>query len=424
MHTYSSRILKFSISLSLLASSALYATNGDMLIGVGTKARGMGGAGIGMSHCAESTLQNPALITCTKGTSISFGGTIFMPDVSAKMGQAPSKDSDADMSVIPGVAISHRINDNWFVGIGMWGTAGMGVDYRDAEQSPRDSGNMHMVSNLQLMQFGTSLAYTTGVFGVAVTPILQYGALDINYQAFDGSNVGDGVAQDFGFGYNLGAYYDFKNGLTLGAVYKSKIDMEYKHQLSRATQPFVDFGIFPHAMSDHLEQPSQIGIGFAYKFDRNAFAFDYKKIKWSDARGYKDFGWEDQDVYALGYQYKAEKWRFRAGYNHASQPIQEAPSGPAVIAPGNYAQAGGNARNLFNLLGFPATAEDHYTLGAGYEFTDHFYVDCAFVYAPKTTTTMNTIVGLNPQTHELYTGPTSVEHSQSSISLQLSYRIY
>jgi len=47
--------------------------------------RGMGGAGIGISHCAESTLQNPALITCTRGTSISFGGSIFMPDISAKM---------------------------------------------------------------------------------------------------------------------------------------------------------------------------------------------------------------------------------------------------------------------------------------------------------------------------------------------------
>ena len=81
----------------------------------------MGGAGIGLSRCAESTLQNPALISCTRGTSISFGGTVFMPHISAKMGQAPSKDSDADMNVIPGVAISQKIDDNWYLGIGMWG---------------------------------------------------------------------------------------------------------------------------------------------------------------------------------------------------------------------------------------------------------------------------------------------------------------
>ncbi len=412
------------LSLSLIVATSLFATNGDILIGVGTKSRGMGGAGIGVSHCAESTLQNPALITCTKGTSISFGGTIFMPDVKANMGQAPSKSSDADMNIIPGVAISHKIDDNWYVGIGMWGTAGMGVDYKKASTSQRDSGNMHMVTNLQLMQFGTSLAYTTGVFGVAVTPILQYGSLDINYRGFDGKNVGDGLAQDLGFGYNLGAYYDLENGLTLGAVYKSKIDMKYDNQLSNATQPFVDFHIFPQAMGNHLEQPSEVGVGMGYELGCHTFAFDYKRIAWSDAKGYKDFGWDDQDVYALGYQLKQDAWRFRLGYNHATSPIKEKQSGPQVIHPGSYAQAGGNALNLFNLLGFPATVEDHYTIGGGYEFSDNFYVDFAYVYAPKKSTTMNTIVGLNPQNGDLYTGPSTVDHSQSSVSMQLSYRFY
>jgi len=423
MNQGSKKLLGTGIMLSLLTSTLLQATNGDNLIGVGTKARGMGGAGIGISHCAESTLQNPALITCTKGTSVSFGGTIFMPDIEANMGSATAYGSDNDLNIIPGVVISHKLNENWYLGIGMWGTAGMGVDYRHATQTPRDSGNMHMVSNLQLMQFGTSLAYTENNFGVAITPLVQYGALDINYQGFDGSNVGDGVAQDIGFGFNLGAYYDLDNGITLGAVYKSKIDMEYKNQLSSATQPFVDFGIFPGAMKDNLEQPAEIGVGIGYKVGQHTFAFDYKKIKWSNAKGYKDFGWEDQNVYALGYQYKQDKWTFRAGYNHSTQPIKQAPSGPAVIHPGSYAQAGGNALNLFNLLGFP-TAEKHYTIGGGYEFTDHIYMDLAYVYAPKTSTTMRTITGMNPATGDLYTGETTVDHTESSLSFQISYRFY
>jgi len=417
--------MKKTILLSMVTTGVLFATNGDNLIGVGVKSRGMGGAGIGVSHCAESTLQNPALITCTKGTSVSFGGTIFMPDIKLKMGMAKEHSSDADMSIIPSVSISQKINENWFLGIGMWGTAGMGVDYRDATQvQGRDSGNMHMVTNLQLMQFGTSLAYRTNNMGIAVTPVLQYGALDINYQGFDGSNVGDGVAQDLGYGFNLGGYYDLDNGVTLGAMYKSKIDMEYKNQLSTATQPFVDAGIFPQAMGDHLEQPAEIGMGIGYEFGQHTLALDAKKIKWSDAKGYKDFGWEDQSVYALGYQFKGDNWRFRAGYNHASHPISEKPSGPAMIKAGSYAQAGGNALNLFNLSGFPATAEDHYTLGGGYEFSKNFYVDVAYVYAPETKTTMKTIVGMNPQNGDLYTGDTTVKHSESSLSLQLSYRFF
>jgi len=64
----------------------------------------------------------------------------------------------ADINIIPSIAISHKLNENWYLGVGMWGTAGMGVDYRDAKTSGMDSGNMNMVTNLQLMQFGTSLA--------------------------------------------------------------------------------------------------------------------------------------------------------------------------------------------------------------------------------------------------------------------------
>ena len=414
--------IKSGIALSLLTSTLLHATNGDTLIAVGAKARGMGGAGIGVSHCAESTLQNPSLITCTQGTSISFGGTVFMPDISADMGPG-AHESEADINVIPSVSIAQRLSENWYLGIGMWGTAGMGVDYRDIPQIPNmDSGNMNMVTNLQLMQFGISAAYKANGLSVALTPILQYGSLDINYKGFDGSNVGDDVSQDFGFGVNLGASYDLGNGLTLGAVYKSKIDMDYGNQLSNATQPFVDFGIFPGAMENNLEQPAEFGVGFGYKIGQHTLAADYRKIKWSDAKGYQDFGWEDQSVIALGYQYNQDNWALRAGFNRASQPISEMPSGPQVISPGNYAQAGGNAINLFNLLGFPATAEKHYTVGASYAFSDTFSMDMAYVYAPETETTMNTIVGLNPMTGDMYTGPSTVYHSESSVSFQLTYK--
>lgn len=425
MKVNSVKLLGKGIVLSLISSTLLHATNGDHLIAVGTKARGMGGAGIAVSHGAESTLHNPALITNVENTEITFGGTLFMPDISAQMSAVAKHASDADMSVIPEVSIGHKLNENWYIGVGMWGTAGMGTDYRDALQTPMDSGNMHMVTNLQLMQFGVSVAYKTGGLSVAVAPVLQYGSLDINYIGFDGSSVGDGVAQDFNFGFNLGATYDFTHrgidGLTLGVVYKSKIDMDYSSQLSNATQPFADFGIFPVAMGNTLEQPAEIGVGIEYKFNQHTFAFDYKQIKWSDAEGYKDFGWEDQDVYAFGYQYEQNNWALRVGYNHASHPITEAPAGPAVIAPGNYAQAGGNALNLFNLLGFPATQEDHYTIGGTYAFNDSFALDLAYVYAPETITTMNTIVGLDPMTGDIYTGPSSVEHSENSTSLQLTY---
>ena len=208
------------IAAMFLGTTALFATNGDTLIGLGAKSRGMGGIGIGMGHGAESALANPALITAVETTEISFGGTLFMPDVSYD-GGAGYQQSTADTNVIPEVSIASKMNDNFYLGIGIWGTGGMGTDYRD----DTTGSTMQMVTNLQLMQFGVPVAYKRDGFSFGVTGIVQYGALDINYN--NGTNVGAGIAQDIEFGYSLGAAYDFSSagisGLTFGLVYKSAI---------------------------------------------------------------------------------------------------------------------------------------------------------------------------------------------------------
>lgn len=105
----------------------------------------------------------------------------------------------------------------------MWGTAGMGTDYSQESgisntlPTTGQMSNFDMVTNLQLMQFAVPIAYKTEGLSIAIAPIVQYGNLDINYampnRYFDGTpangpmtmSFGAGLAQDFGFGYNLGA---------------------------------------------------------------------------------------------------------------------------------------------------------------------------------------------------------------------------
>ena len=400
------------VALSLITSTMLHATNGDNLIAMGAKARGMGGVGIAMSHGAESGLGNAALITSVKDTEIGFGGTLFMPDIKTGLSGQPTYTSDADTSMIPEVSIAHKINKNWYIGVGMWGTAGMGADYKDALFDPQNGqlGNFSMVTNLQLMQFGVPIAYKTGGLSLAVTPVLQYGNVDINYQApqFDTlgnptgfASTGAGLSQDFGFGYNLGLAYDFTAngvaGLTLGAQYKSAITMDFDPQLTTAMAPF---GLtLPYG--NEIEQPSEYGVGIAYATAQHTFAFDYKKIKWSDAKAYSDFGWDDSDVYAVGYQYARDKWAVRTGYNRASSAVVE-------VADPRF--------NLFNLLGFPATAEEHYTVGGSYAFTDTFSLDLAYVHSPKTSETFNiAALGMGIDT-------ITTSHEEDSLSFQLAYK--
>lgn len=397
--------MKRSIKLAVAAAVALtatsaFATNGDHLIGMGAKARGMGGIGIGMSHGAESALANPAMITSVKGTQVSFGGTIFMPDVQAQQAAGVGySNSDSDLSVIPEVSLASKATDNFWWGVGMWGTAGMGVDYRDASGS---AANFNMVTNLQLMQFGVPLAYKVDAFSLGITPIVQYGSLDINYDqngygTLGGESQTRGVAQDFGFGYNVGLAYEM-SGLTLGASYKSAIDMTYKDQISKAA---TQFGL--SGFTDDLEQPAEIGIGASYKLDGHTFAVDYKKIKWGSAKGYKDFNWKDQNVYIFGYQYAQDNWALRAGYNHAKSPIEEK-AGAVIGTPG------AASINTFNLIGFPGIIEDHYTVGGTYEFSKMTSLDIAYAYSPET-----------EETFTGYSGVTTTKHSQDAVSVQLNF---
>ena len=374
-------------ALALGATSA-FATNGSNMISTGAKSSGMAGIGIGMSHGAESALSNPALITSVKGSEVSFGGTFFMPDVSTDGGSAGmmSDDSAADMNVIPTVAVATKINENFFVGVGMWGTAGMGVDYRDAT----NPGTMNIVTNLQLMQFGVPLAYTTNGFSVAVTPILQYGSLDMDFNADinqDGTVTHNaaGVSQDLQFGYNIGLAYEIAD-ITMGATYVAQIDMDYTGQ----------------PMITELSTPATIGVGASYKFGESTIALDYKSIAWSSAKGYEDFGWEDQDVITIGYEYATKTWAARAGYNYASSPISDA----------GYA---GTMNNMFNLLGFPAIVESHIALGGTYAFSEQTSMDIAYVYSPEAS-----------EKFDIATSATTVstietKHSQTALSLQLNY---
>jgi len=409
--------MKKTIKLAVVAALALgttsvFATNGSALIGMGAKARGMAGLGIGMSHGAESALVNPALITSVKGTEVSFGGTVFMPHVkntnSVNLGllgnQSGSANSDNSLNLIPEVSLATNVNNHFYWGVGMWGTGGMGVDYRG------NQGQMGMYTNLQLMQFGVPLAYKIDGLSIAVTPIVQYGSLTINYvesaalqNAFiyqatgtpgtltSSKTVGNGSSQDYKWGYNVGLAYQ-THGLTIGATYTSQIDMNYKGQLSTA---MAGMGVtYPN---NKLSTPATYGAGISYKYGGSTIGFDYKQIKWSSAYGYKDFDWKDQNVYTVGYQYDANTWAARIGYNYAKSPIKEQTSG--LI-------------NTFNLLGFPAIVQSHVAVGGTYKFNKQTSLDVAYTYAFSTTDTYKNFLGQN----------ISTTHSQDGVSAQLNYK--
>lgn len=427
--------LALAIAATAMVSTPVLATNGDVLIGLGAQSRALGGTGTAAFFGAENALTNPALLAKSQGSEFSIGGTIFKPDVNASTdvasmpGMPVSQTSDNDLNIIPEVAMSTRINDNLTFGLGMFGSAGMGVDYRDNGGALDGTGLFNGYSNLQLLKFAPTIAYNEDNFGFGFSPVVQYGALDINYKTRDTagtpmdpsddtvSNIGNGMSTDLGYGFNIGTYVDVTPEFTIALAYQSAISMEYDDQISEAGAGLGFDGNMLPALSDKLEQPAEIKIGAAYTMNEWMFTADAKQIQWSKAEGYKDFQWDDQNVFALGAKYTGKGYWLGAGFNYASDPINVVGANATPDMAGYAAQA----TDLFNNHFFPAIVEKHFTVGGGYNLTKTMALDFAVVYADKVnktvdtsiiSTTLNNSVDLIPSSH-------TTTHSQLGYTIAL-----
>jgi len=253
--------MKKIIVLSAVTASMLFATNGDLMIADGAKATGMGGVSIAVSHGAESAYGNPAMIKDVKGSEFSGYVTMFQPDVSFSSdasaqiptGAASTSTSEADQSFIPGFSYVQRNNENIVWGVSLAGTAGMGTNYKNAAQG---SGAFGMETELQIAKLSVPVAYTNDDLTVAIAPVLQYSTLQMNYNTQQGRSTNE-QDSSVGLGLTAGLAYDIDN-VTFGAVYKSKIEANYKGNISNA---MTAFGVSTVTSGDQLDQPEEFGVG-------------------------------------------------------------------------------------------------------------------------------------------------------------------
>lgn len=465
--------IAIAVSSVLLASSA-FATNGTNMTGLGAQSNAMGGTGVAASYGSETVISNPATIGKTTGMNMTFGGTYFIPSVTTEndinestgenvgavfgggtSGNAASSSTKADSkapdNVIPSVSVSSRINDKLTFGIGMFGTSGMGVDYREEDNL------FNAQTNMQIMKFAPTLAFNTKKFGIGVSPIIQYGSLDINFktQVRDGAGnglyldgagaatpapaagpgvfntplmqtIGSGMTSDLGMGFNIGGYFNVTNDLTIGLAYLSPINMTYDGQLSTASAAFVNpQSDFTEAFDDDLEQPSEMKLGVEYQYKKFTINLDYKKVGWGSAKGYKDFGWEDQNIVSIGGKYATDKFWVGVGYNKGDNPIKTQDGTTSYK---------GAVLNMFNNTFFPAITESHFSFGGGYNLTKAVSLEGAVVIASEIDVEADTTAvssgfaygigqqgGLPPGTQISAPSSSKTTHSQIGYSVQVKY---
>jgi len=393
-------ILLLAVMLIATLSPAAFATNGTQLIGIGPISRSMGGVGIAAPQDAISAVfANPAGMCFgpyCPSSQFDFAGTIFMPEQKAEVqasGQSVKAESRDQDYAIPAIGFSVPIGEadtRWRFGLSAYGVSGLGVDYRDTNidqtvgGAPLATGTY---TNLQLMKFAPTIAYQA-------LPNLSVGtSFQINYSTLD---LGEGNTAAYSYGVQLGVLYKPLDQLSLGLTYTSPQEAKYKHvaNLDQSTPDNEDL---------KLEQPQQVGLGVAYEFlkPRLLLETNVKWINWSDAKGFEDFDWNDQWVFAVGGQWEAiDHLFFRVGYNYAESPVDDHDGWDGSFSPGPppfpndvvNVQGSNIPRyyyETFRVIGFPALVEHHIAAGIGYEVGESLVLNLSYMHAFENSLTEN-----------------------------------
>jgi len=269
----------------------------------------------------------------------------------------------------------------------------------------------------------------------SLAPVFTAGGIDYAHISFsEGTNKFKQELTTSGWGGNIGFQWQASKELAIGAVYHARTSLDDMSggatmtiQCSAGNAACIGgFGGLTVPMRGtmrviNFQWPETIGVGMSWQpTDKWQIVADYKNIMWSNVMQqfhmrftsggqFMDFGlnqnWDDQNVFQIGVAYKMDDaLTLRAGANLANNPI------PA-----------GNTNPLF-----PATVENHYTLGAGYALSKSSALDFSLSIAPEVSVTTpgtpiaNGFAAGNPL-RGMTAGPSfSTSHSQTNWQLMYS----
>ena len=366
-------------ALALLAAQTGLAANGDSLEGIGAVSEALGGTGVAAPQDGLTAMvNNPAGLGFAPGTTngeLTLGVSLFQPAVKTRIGTLAgtlSGGSDDPLFVIPFLGYSQPLDDTWSWGIAVYGTAGLGLDYRgkdwDLDGNPANGYEGDLFTRYSSLKLAPAFSYKP------VRDLSVGAALQGDYSTLD---LGEGKIGATSAGLELGALY--RTGpVQLGAAYTTPQKFTYKDVYN-----FDAFTGDTRKDSLVLEQPAVYAGGIAWQPVRTLLVeFDAKYLTWGDSEGYSDLDWKNQWVFGIGTQYEAtDKLALRAGFNYAKNPVAEHdgwdPQGITTVQGKLMPTV---AYELFRNVGFPAIMQSHLTVGFSYRLTDWLTLNAAYAH--------------------------------------------
>lgn len=398
---------KNKITLSLAAALTLGISTNTMAAGFQLaeySATGLGRAFAGeaaMADNASAQFRNPAMMTYLEGTQVSVGAIYVDPNIDVNgdvslLGQqvATTKASDiAHSAVIPNFYISHRVNEQWAVGLALATNYGMETEL-GGDFLGTIFGNQANIMSVEInpniaykisdqFSIGAGVRYVMGEghFGAA----LPMGGPDLKYMEGD----------DTAWGWQLGGAWQINEANRIGFNYRSAVDLKLKGEASGLLYGGVHSGSMALTLPATAEIASyhqltdKLGIHASFNWtDWSSFDKLEASIPSISATPdlIKEENWEDNYRIALGatYQY-TNKLAVRTGVAYDTSAVSDEHRTQTI----------------------PETDRLWLSLGAGYQWSDALSFDAGFTYIFAKDASMDESLDVNGTPIASFSGETT-----------------
>ena len=305
--------------------------------------RGYSGVGIAGDDLSDM-FYNPAGLILQENNSFQFGSIIVdsnteFEDTNSSLSvgntQLPASGIEDDAGVTSPILLgfySRKINNRLNFGIGLTTPYGLGTEYED-----NWIGRYHSIkSELRTFDINPNIAWqVTDKVAIGMGISAQRASVELSRAIFTGASSPDGKstleADDWGFGYNLGALFEISPQTRMGIGLRSSVEHEFSGKLKLELPAQADREIDSNA---DLELPETAYLSFSHDLGEIQL---FSSVRWTNWSRYKELRvkfnnvlpdlvetqkWDDSWTIGLGLNYLANnKWTFRAGYSYDETPV-------------------------------------------------------------------------------------------------------
>ncbi|MFD2159669.1 OmpP1/FadL family transporter [Rubritalea tangerina] len=339
-------------STSHLTLPSIYLATATMALSAGFQLQERSTSGLGRAFAGEAAIAEDASAIATNaasmllldGTQVSAGASYVMPSVkvSGTFNGIPTADpGPAQEALVPYAYISHKLNEDWALGLALHARFGLSTDYADSFLAT----SLAKKSEITTVYISPKLAYQinqawsigAGFDAVNVDATLT-NAIPSPVPGLGGATVLDVSGDDWAYGFNLGTMYQCSERTRFGLAYYSKVDFTLEGQ-ARTDTGFP--GVLPPTSTTSASAKSTLpqSIELSGFHSLNDKWDLHASFTWTDWSVFDELlintingdlpptpeKWKDVYRVAAGATYHHnDRWTFRAGLAFDESPVPSA----------------------------------------------------------------------------------------------------